>query len=454
METEAIRPDGIQPTKETQLNLGKNPPAILQFKDAHQKFERRNPENPELVEAFDQIFRAFNSELLTNSRIFETADGQASFPYTSINITDFTKKIYKPDQTAQTATQNDKQVQSPRDEKYFIVGSHLILKDGQFTYVEIALHEFMKRLPAILKDLENGRVPNEAEIIITGAPTSMYGHTTPKFVQEVQSGPTQTYAKMYEQFVETKLPQNTTNRKRAHITIHGYSMGASWSARIAEIMADKNDPSTPKPLVIMDAPAGLHKKRLWPLTPNRLKAGFGVDALIALATKSDVRHFILNEGKYWESLTPYLVENNGYQVNLDPEQTKLKKQIIAATVGELQEGIPVENDKIRAVVRWGKQDLSMITLPYLRDVIKRNTHLKRSKYKVVRKDEEVEVDPSKSSIVKNQLPTYKPRTFAIKSPHVYPFFRRNELRRWQNTTKIVQDLIRQGKIELPQSIVA
>lgn len=431
---------------ETQRHLAEKPQPIIQFKGAHEKFKKRNSNDPELVRTFDELFLAFNSEVIKNSKMFTTADGQASFPYTSIDVTDFARRNYKPDQQNQTPGGNEPQTKSGRDEKYFIIGSHLLLRDGSFTNVEIAIHEFMKRLPTILKDLEAGKTPRETEIFITGAPTSMFGHVGPELADRVSKAPTQTYAELFKEFVDHKLPQDEAQRQNTHVTLHGYSMGSSWAARTGELMADKN-PSAEKPLVIMDAPAGFHEERKG-IIGHRLTAGFIVDGLIALATRSDFRRFFIQERGFWSKLAPYLERNNGFHTQLDPAQTKLKTRIKDATVKDLRQGIPVDKNKINAVVRWNKADLSMLTPSFARDVVKRELQLRLKKGE--KREDGTIPNPSKS-LGKDQQPGYEPRTFAIKSSHVHPFLRNNELRRWENTARLVQNLQQNGRLELPPS---
>lgn len=430
-----------------------------------EKFVRFNQENPENIKALHTLLMEFYEAEKANSQIYHTPDGQASFPYTSINITEVAKKLYEqtigPIKTARAVADSEKK---PRTETYYTFGSFLNPKgDAQFTFPEYAIHEYMKKLPSIWKALEQGQVPDAFIHHTIGSPTSLFGTISEEAMSDIKNDAFGKFGKWYAQFVNSQPPAD-------YVRFHGNSMGSNFEVATAQSLIDQNNKSTNNPRgtqkdlpysldILLDVPAGIHKPANW-LQRRQTSFGFLVDGTMAMVTRPDLRASF-SQNAFLAKIAPELEANN-YQIQIPEENPGLTSPLLKpisgvfkaledpirmnfdTTVGitdpelirkfkaikslkdQIKHGVDFDfkGKGVFATIRRGTRDMTKISLDFYRKANARKEALSKP-------EAALKKNPIGKDITESNSNT---RTFAISMNHIVPFFRESELKRWKFTT--------------------
>lgn len=409
--------------------------------------------SPEEWMAFARLTYDFFITELRNSSIYESKDGQASFPYTKINITDYAKSIYNGNpfplmDDAPSGVNIDVYLQPRKHKmtrKYFVFGSFLNTKNGQFTMVEQVEHEYAKNLRTILRQIDCGEEPDEVEIYTLGSPTSQYGHEGPKFAKGTKnrSNVYSVFGGLYGEFIDATLPTDPAVSKNTSLTFHGYSMGSSFAAATAQNLIEqgkitqsekvRSETGAPLTQVLMDYPAGYHKKWSGLRAKLQTNIGYALDAIWPFLTRPENRAAFLAESGFIDNLTP-LLKNRGFKINLDKSQQRAKRTTIKALTDAIRYGADFDREKVKVtIIRRGTYDLSMFTLDFWRKVQAKKTQMAA-----------VSPIPLGVDIIDMGDNT---RTFAINSNHMPHFLRPNEIRRLKQLAQIYVEFEKLGKIK-------
>lgn len=397
------------------------------------------PENAQVVK---ELFEDFFKEEMQNSRIYQTHDGQASFPYTSINVADIARRLHQewaPEETYLVSTEK------PKTEAFYTFGSFLSPKgDAQFTFPEYAMHEYMIKLRKALKDLDVGKTPDNTLLYTIGAPTSLFGTLTEQAVQTIESQDDPyrgLYGDWYSQFIKDQ-PQAD------HTHFWGESMGSFFAVATAERLLQKgivtqrgvekksesNPDGKPYLTIIVDAPE-MHPT--WSGAKRLLKTniGFGLSGIAALAARPDLRKSF-SQNKFLAQIASQL-EQNGYQVHLSEEELALKNRTNKKMTDVIREGWTFDPTATNVDLRAGVRDLTIES----REI----GNLDRAKNK--RLKEKGLKNPITRDIVRQEGKT---RTYAVDVHHIFPKFRPSELRRWKITSDKVINLKKFGSTKAPE----
>ncbi|MBI3341619.1 hypothetical protein HY024_00690 [Candidatus Curtissbacteria bacterium] len=480
-------------------------------------FARKHPENQEVALAVKELLWEFYQEELNNSAMYKTEDGQASLPYTSINVTDLARKLYnayganpKPEQKTETQPKAEEATdesqanpRKPRIHTYFTFGSFLNPKgDAQFTFPEYAMHEYMKKLPAVLRQLENGEVPDNFVLYTVGYPTSMFGEISKEGVDEIEKDPYGKSAEWYEDFVKSHLEPNT-----GRVHFWGESMGGHFATATAEKLIDekiltqnatncrtqKNPEGVPYLTIIVDAPE-MHEKWTGFKRSIRTNLGFALDGAMALSSRPDMRKWF-SQNDFLASIALQL-KSKGFEIHMsgdhpargkgfltkiayelsmgklralgekigigktDPDSdVTLKKRALKALTDTIRDGWDYDHDKIKVERRAGTQDHTLDLSEFSQLARKKEEEVaKRKKQKYPAFGEPDYIPVAQREKQPNGLGAQmvkrigKTRIYAIDMTHMMPKFNKNELKRYKHTADVYLNLKQYKSTKTPYLI--
>ncbi|MDE2188672.1 MAG: hypothetical protein KGJ35_03015, partial [Patescibacteria group bacterium] len=393
--------------------------------------------NPEIIK---DILYCFLEKGINNTKIFTSEKYEAAFPYTSFNIAQIARELYKAyggrEAEESKSSENDKtstknEVMDKKKNMEFLFGSFQLVSHGnQFTFTEEVLSQIFKELPHDIEKIERGEEPNEHEIYILGSPTTTTGTMSTKFLDEVKNNAFETYGDMYAELVESIIPKKEKAKTDTNVMFHGISMGASFAGQTAKkiledgrVTQSRENSELPFLQVRIDTAPG---HRNTPGIVGKLKTfgGFAISTAYSLSTDKYLRNIILKNGKYMEQVDRVLAEKNLAKSNLTPEQLKMKKSAIGLVENALAEGVPwPEGVKATEVVG-------------LRDLLTYSTKTNKDAYGQIAENP----DSLGTNIVPEQG-NENIRVRSAKMTHAIPFTQReNEQRRMFKAVRSLEEL--------------
>lgn len=413
--TEAIAPNPEQSTSYPTFLHGES--AI----SAYDKFYH-DPKRTQVLRGLVEKF--FNAEV-QNTNLFSPEEG-VQFPYTMVNITEIGKTLYS--RAHPEGNPLKPREAGPLHKRHFIFSSFPQVQNGHpFTFVELAMNEFLTDLETVFKDLEAGVEPEDIEVYTLGSPTNSWGRVTPDFVEGLRTEGIARLTRGYAKFVEVNLPTDLQERARTAVRFQGLSMGASFATSTAENLIDHKvvaqyeggaQEDLPNLVVLMDTPAGLHPKGKF------LTALFIAGGIPQATIDSHMRTATFMEGRFLNGLKePYA--QKGITMDTQGEQGKLKKEGVRIIVNQLEKGVPVDTKKINVHIRRGLNDLVTFSRSW------------RSRATSERRDREQNPGLGRD-IVKNEDPNI--HEHSVKAGHIFPFFYKNAFERWNQTINKVMEL--------------
>lgn len=496
-----------------------NPIPLPHAQAAVELFARTYPESATTAKGLQELLREFYTEELKNSAMYKTEDGQATLPFTYINVTDVARKIYdayrrprstqeeKPEPEDKDKPKPETEVKpAPKTDIFFTLGSFLNPKgDGQFTFPEYAMHEFMKKLPIVLKKLEARETPDNYILYTIGYPTSLFGKINNEAVEEIEKDPYGKSAEWFSQFVKSHLTQDTS-----HVHFWGESMGGHFETATAMRLVDENAltqdqdkrrtekrPDAPPYLtIVVDAPE-MHKK--WTGWKKKLKTnlGFALDAGVELISRPDMRKWF-SQNTFLASIAEEL-RGNGFEIHMSGDQpgkgkgflTKtayeltmaqirgltgkigigkidpnsdvaLKRRALKALTDTIRDGWDYDHDKIKVEQRAGKHDHTLDLGEFTKIYKKKEEENARRKPEtyLIPHGEPGYVPFAQRAKQPNPLGndmvmrTGKTRTYAVNMNHMTHKFNSNELKRYKHTSEVYLNLKAFGQTKKPDYLIA
>jgi len=313
-------------------------------------------------EAVRDLIYSFIEQELENTAIYTSEKYNVSFPYTTIKISDFSKRLYSqyankpiPEKTSEE-TGNKKH-------KEFIFQSFLNPGSGHpFTFFEEALHQVIKKLPSSFEKIKKGAEPDDDEIYTAGSPTNELGTMSPEFLDSLKDNNAfDKFGELYSEFVASRLPENPKELKNTLLHLYGISIGGSLATKTAEhLIEDKvatqsleNSEKNNQPMlsVVVNTLPGssdvAHKK--W-----QIPAGIALEALYIKLKDEYTKSWMSGEPGFVESMKKILAKR-GLLSHMDAEQAKMKNEAIwgehvltgnDGIIHNLRSGVPV-NEKLK-----------------------------------------------------------------------------------------------------------
>jgi len=393
-------------------------------------FKKAFPNDPEKQATMGRVIDAFFRQEMDNTAIFTDSRG-ASLPYTKINVTELARAvtgISQPD----TAQPTDAAV--PKHVRFFVLPSFPALQNGhQFTFVEVAMKQAMKYLPAVADDLRNGRTPKDVEVYTLGSPTNKkWGRVTPEYLKLLQEDAYGTIGNTNADLIAGTLPENPQDRAKTSIVVFGQSMSASIAAVTAEKLIDrgqatqdyaKRSEGTPYVQVIMDAPVTLnpstHRK-------GQINTGFAIDAMHSSITSSHIRKSALGEAKFVDRVAVVLTRR-GIKTNEDEQEIKLKGQAKNTVMNAMyKKRMPVDSSKIRVNIRRGMYDMTNPPFRFARQAWGKLHSYGEQKRAPIGK---YLVDDPQLDVVNTE--DHQSRESAVRGTHIFSvIFSKHEIQKW------------------------
>jgi len=376
------------------------------------------------AEIIRDVLNEFILDEMENSGLFEAGESGFEMPYTSINVANLARRIYRKT-TGQEPSEATSKEELKKKQK-FILGTSPALEDGdQFTTVEYAMHDVVKKLPAVLEKIKNGEALDDEEIFTIGMPTNVLGKIPLESVDKIADQPFDEFGKAYAEFIASQVKEEVPD----NIEILGMSMGANFAIRAGEKLMDDGvvtqdheeakENNLPFLQIRTDVPVSLGESSIKKL---QIPLGFVADGALE-ATRSDVRGNIFGSaGKEFKSYMRGRMAEKGIEPQMSPEQSKAKNTIIRKIIFGLGKGLELRPDtKITSV--YGLKDLTSVT-PGLR--------------REAREQKEEHEGTLGESIIGRRRE--KERRHVANMLHLNPWYQKNELRRLDKLAETIKDL--------------
>ncbi len=161
------------------------------------------PNEASRAEKLRAVFQEFLQREIKNIKIFKSEQLGAELPYTSIKIGELARSIYKKYAEADSLPVEAPDVAPVAQE--FVFNSALSTDEGnEFNFVEEAMHEAVKHLPAALKALREGKAPEEREVFTLGMPTNVLGRVSPELADRINKEPFEELGKVFAELVKAE----------------------------------------------------------------------------------------------------------------------------------------------------------------------------------------------------------------------------------------------------------
>ncbi|MBI2034500.1 MAG: hypothetical protein HYT11_02085 [Candidatus Levybacteria bacterium] len=416
---------------EEEISAGVEPKLFLPYVDeALKAFSEFSREKLQRTEVLHDVLEQFFQDEIQNMQVYKTKDGAASLPYTSINITEFAKRMYK--RYAGTAVEASKITQSsePAKKKTVIFfTSFLATKSGHpFVFAELVMQQAVRALAPTIQAFQEGRVPKDVRVVTLGSPTNnRWGSISQQYAERIQKDAYTTLGNTYAELLESTGILSDHAGQDA-IVLHGTSMGGSLAGRTAEkLLSDgvatqsqqeRMEQNRPFLQVRMDSPAGVRREgHKWPRWKKlQTPLGFAGEVLKIAAKDHDTIKTALGEDKFLEGLQKE-TEKRGIPTMHDEQQEIRKQGVVKSLIDQLKSGVSLKpNIKVNLVT--GLSDL-----------------LTKSRWDRVAKRKIRSYEGVSEPLGRNIIPGESPqrREVAIESGHLIPFFKRksgNEMWAW------------------------
>ncbi|MEI8269827.1 MAG: hypothetical protein WCG45_00500 [bacterium] len=384
----------------------------------------------ENTEKVREIFDTFLNQEIANLQIYKSEKFGVSFPYTRIDMNNFTKELYEKATGKKSEVKNQNNNEKRTVNREFIFpGAPLkgdLSDNGPFHFAGESMHQCIGRLPSALEKIENSEEPDPFEVFMLGTPVNELGTMTPEFLEKFKKDPTRVMADVFAEFIEKDFNDKKNENDKLNIELYGISWGGGVSAITGEKLLEsdnftqdlKQAKEKEKPKIIIRAqnPVSLSRSKI---KGPQIWLG---------ATLND----IVSGDKYGPTMGK---ENPGFikQINsalakkgihpdLSPEQQKMKKSAILDVVLSFRKGVVLKPKTIVNEI-YGLNDL---------------TTKSRSLTKEVKGQKEFHNETLGQNLA---IPKREnSRVFGVDTFHEIPWFRENELRRINKAVEKLKEL--------------
>src|SRR5262249_35928349 len=154
-------------------------------------------------------------------------------PFTCISVRRLALRIHSLCNRAAQNHQYFPAIEAPIKQE-FVFGTSVTTTEGnQFNFVEEAMHQCVKYLPAALKAVNEGRNPEDREIYTLGMPTNVLGYIPLQFAYQLRCDPIGKLSEVYAELIDKEMNKFSNLGARV-VELYGVSMGASLAVRIGE----------------------------------------------------------------------------------------------------------------------------------------------------------------------------------------------------------------------------
>ncbi len=370
----------------------------------------------------------FLKQEIKNIKIFKSEKFGAELPYTSVKVLELAKTIYQK-YAGNLPVELEASTQTPVKQQY-VIGSALATAEGnEFTFVEEAMSQCVKYLPAALKALQENKNLEDREIITLGMPTNELGKITPEFGEKLSVSPYNEMGKVYAELIESKNDPNAGKTKT--IELFGISLGSNIAIRAGEQLIEhgsatqdfekaKNQ-NLPYLEIRAEVPVSLSRSKIKKL---QIPVGFVLDSLHEIRLP-EVKRIEAGKAQFAAYINKML-ENRGIRSQMSEGQKQIKRKVLRNIITKLGNKFePKQNTKITAI--YGLKDLTTYTPGMIEEA----------------GDQKKEFG---GTLGENLLERKKSniRSFTANMPHLSPRFPDNELKRMRVLGMILENL-EQGK---------
>lgn len=396
---------------------------------AVKSFEKALDEKSEdkRVRTLEDVLNRFFLREIDNIRIFTTTDG-VSFPYSSINIGEFAKELYKAytgKDLPELKPDSDPTLVHPK-EKYIVFTSFPQAQNGHpFTFVERAMQLTMRKLRRAIKDIEEGRDPQDFEVVTLGAPTNnRWGNVTPEYTGKIKKNPYGTLGRSYSELLRSVLLDNQSNNKNSKYIFYGISMGGNIAVETARDLIGKGLITREQLQILLDSPVVPEKE----LSKGEITVRFISEGLFHLSDLKSLASINSSENKLLDEVDVILRSRKDRHVMTfakSAEQDALRKECLDALIVEMAKGLSINK---------GKNDSRLPRVSERRGVndtissILNGSWRGKAKEKLAQFNDKKTKHPLGSTIMSSS--TQNVREFAVSASHFFPFFGKKEMRRW------------------------
>ena len=402
-------------------------------------YEKEYGDNPEEIKRVRDIFDAFFNEEISNIKLYESERYGAAFPYTSIDIGSFAKILYEQyaGRKAEITSSREKidgeknHEKEPRkiDREFVFPGAPFSRNDaGPFHYVEEAMHQCVQRLPTALKNLQDGKEPDEFEIFTFGLPTNELGSMSPDFFEKLKKEPIVELGNILAEFIEKNGIAKENPDDKLNIELFGISMGAGLAAITGEKLLetgmftqdDKQFLEDGLPRIKIRAQSFVSGSRS-KIKKSQIPLGFAADVIATLMSNSYVHTMKSIEPKFIKQMYAILAER-GILENKSEDQKKMKNESMRAMISALGKGLILKPEtNINEI--YGLKDMTTYTSSLSNEA---------------KKQKESYAGFLGQNLVKPRRENS--RVFAVDTMHMPPFFRLNELKRIRRAANELDNL--------------
>ncbi len=442
---------------------------------------RMIPENAARQEILRDLLERLTHAVVANIEMIHGKNGEA-FPVSHVNITYFARSLYTDPRYGCREIppiQHDEQGQELRSSVThniveFNFPSAPARQNGHpFTFIEEVIKQTMTRLPRILKDIREGKRPQNIVVYQLGTPTNRdWGYMPPEYAAQVKGAPYATVGHTYADYILSILDKYSSDRRHTSVLLYGISMGAAYAGKTAEELLRKGtvtqqqdkDHSIDLPSlnILLDSPAAFNNMNI---DSKQLTLLFLKDVIFNFIflwnfSLSKKQEGIFNpkvlltpvlENQFLTWLDIQLRERGIYRIGEQPgalggaelkkQQHQLKQEALQSLVHQLAEGVSLDPG-MKVNIRRGTKDTLESSNTYDRLEDHRNWRRKaearlHTKETIIsRKGQEVSVASTLgANLIRANAPNI--REGAIASGHVIPFFNRGEMRKWVYTVNII-----------------
>lgn len=387
-------------------------------------YTKEYPNESARAERLRAVFQEFLQQEIKNIKIFKSEQLGAELPYTSIRIGELAKKIYQKTVGVSGGLPAEAPDAAPAAQE-FVFNSALSTDEGnEFNFVEEAMHEAVKHLPAALKALKEGKAPEEREVFTLGMPTNVLGRISPELADKIAKAPFEELGKVFAELVKSEM------RAKA-IKFQGVSLSSNIAIRTAENLVEQGLVTQDFATAEKDQLPYLQIEAEVPvsLSPSKIKGlqvpvGFFADALKERKLP-EVKRIEAGKPQFGKDVNEVLAQR-GIHEQMSDDQKKTKRGVILDILKKVGNTFkPKPETKITTL--YGLKDLTT-TSPSM---------IKAAK---ARKEE------FGGTLGQNLLERTKPneRIFTAEMMHLSPRFRQTQLRRMRVLGMALENL-EQGK---------
>lgn len=384
--------------------------------------------DPEAARTMREAVYTFLDHELRNTQLYRSEKFGVEFPFTVIRVGDLAKDLLSRHGHPPVAKLDQSEDLGPTRKLEFIMSSFRSRIGGnQFGYAELVLHRVMQSLPAAIENIVAGREPSHLDVYTLGAPSNEMGLASPSFVDALEKDAFATMGELYAEAVAAELGNIPRGEQAAvSVTLSGVSMGASMAAEAGAKLLEKetvvqgriDDSEAPHLRVIMHVPVALNDS---PLASVQIPLGFAAEAAHKFVADPAARRIFFGSRAFNDAM--YRVLPDGIGPRLGDEQGELKDAALGAIRKAVTRGGTSLPKGVRVDIVRGVYDPLMFSRDNLRASKEQRTQHPNTLGSTI-----VPSDDSNA------------RTFGIHMTHRLPFYRDNEMRRWDKVAKTLKEI--------------